>query len=112
MKELNSFDENTTTIELLSTKKTINPSNHTDQMAMQLAHEVRNPLTTIKGFLQLLKQELKDEKKAEYVDIAVDEIDRSKPNPQSLFKPIKTTLYHPKRKCFYQFTRDQYLQII
>ena len=76
MKELNSFDENTTTLELLSTKNTINPSNHANQMAMQLAHEVRNPLTTIKGFLQLLKQELKDAKKAEYVDIAVDEIDR------------------------------------
>jgi signal transduction histidine kinase len=76
MKRLNSFDENTTPLELLSTKNTINPSNNVNQMAMKLAHEVRNPLTTIKGFLQLLKPELKDEKKAEYIDIAVDEIDR------------------------------------
>ena len=76
MKSLNDFDEKTTTLELLSTKNTINPSNNVNQMAMKLAHEVRNPLTTIKGFLQLLKPELTDIKKAEYVDIAVDEIDR------------------------------------
>ena len=76
MESLNSFDEKTTTLELLSTKNTINPSNNVNQMAMKLAHEVRNPLTTIKGFLQLLKPELTDIKKAEYVDIAVDEIDR------------------------------------
>ena len=70
MKRLNSLDENTPPSELISTKNNVN------QMAMTMAHEVRNPLTTIKGFLQLLKPELKDAKKAEYVDIAVDEIDR------------------------------------
>ena len=41
-----------------------------------MAHEVRNPLTTIKGFLQLIKPHLKEINKEEYALIALDEIDR------------------------------------
>ena len=41
-----------------------------------MAHEVRNPLTTIKGFLQLIKPHLTEIDKEEYALIALDEIDR------------------------------------
>lgn len=44
------------------------------EMAASISHEVRNPMTTVKGFLQFLykKQELKDK---EYFDIMIRELD-------------------------------------
>lgn len=46
------------------------------EMAASISHEVRNPMTTVKGFLQLLKrkQELKDK---EYFDLMIEELDRA-----------------------------------
>ncbi|WP_088226412.1 ATP-binding protein [Desulfosporosinus sp. FKB] len=46
------------------------------QMAASISHEVRNPMTTVKGFLQLLKskQELKNQ---EYFDLMIEELDRA-----------------------------------
>lgn len=43
------------------------------EMAAGIAHEVRNPLTAVKGFLQLMEQSYKQE----YSQIAKDELDRA-----------------------------------
>lgn len=46
------------------------------KLAAEMAHEVQNPLTTIKGFLQLMKPNLTGVGKEEYADIVLEEIDR------------------------------------
>ena len=48
------------------------------EMAASISHEVRNPMTTVRGYLQLLRK--KDEKCSEFQDVfdlMVDELDRA-----------------------------------
>ncbi|SHI42961.1 PAS domain S-box protein [Desulfofundulus thermosubterraneus] len=47
------------------------------QMAAGMAHELRNPLTSIKGFAQLLSERLEDAKNKEYLDVIIQEVDRT-----------------------------------
>jgi len=46
------------------------------EMAASISHEVRNPMTTVKGFLQLLKNK-QGSKEKEYFDIMIEELDRA-----------------------------------
>lgn len=46
-------------------------------LSVGLAHEIRNPLTTIKGFIQLLKPDLQSAGKQELADVALEEINRA-----------------------------------
>jgi len=47
-------------------------------LSAAISHEIRNPLTTVKGFLQLLgEQSYPEEKKKEFIKIAVDELNRA-----------------------------------
>jgi two-component system nitrogen regulation sensor histidine kinase GlnL len=47
------------------------------QMAMGLAHEIRNPLGAIRGAVQLLKRELADEARwGEYIEVLLKEVNR------------------------------------
>lgn len=46
------------------------------EMAASISHEVRNPMTTVKGFLQLLKDKQVSRDK-EYFDLMIEEIDRA-----------------------------------
>ncbi|MRG85610.1 ATP-binding protein [Salinibacillus xinjiangensis] len=46
-------------------------------LAASIAHEVRNPVTTVRGFLQLLSIEEKDERKRWYFNTIFDELDKA-----------------------------------
>jgi PAS domain S-box-containing protein len=45
-------------------------------LATGLAHEIRNPLTSVRGFFQLLEPELIKSQKKEYLEIILEELDR------------------------------------
>jgi signal transduction histidine kinase len=46
------------------------------EMAASISHEVRNPMTTVKGFLQLLKHKQEPRDK-EFFDLMIEELDRA-----------------------------------
>lgn len=46
------------------------------ELAAVISHEVRNPMTTVKGFLQLLYNKINDKIYQEYFEIMIDEMDR------------------------------------
>ncbi|MFC0214536.1 ATP-binding protein [Paenibacillus chartarius] len=64
-------------------KKIEQSAYHNDKLAMlgkisaAIAHEIRNPLTSIRGFIQLLLPELKKLGREEYGRIILSEIDRA-----------------------------------
>lgn len=47
------------------------------QLAAGISHEIRNPLTTVKGFLQLRSIKTVDQKEKEYCDLMISEINRA-----------------------------------
>ncbi|WP_307329755.1 sensor histidine kinase [Evansella vedderi] len=48
------------------------------QLASSISHEVRNPLTVVKGFLQLMRDSnLPPEKRNEFLKISISELDRA-----------------------------------
>lgn len=47
------------------------------QMAAGIGHEIRNPITTVRGFLQLLKGKERYAQDQGYLDLMIEEIDRA-----------------------------------
>jgi len=45
------------------------------QLSSEMVHEIRNPLTTISGFLQLLQSDLKGTPREEYINIMLTELE-------------------------------------
>jgi anti-anti-sigma regulatory factor/two-component sensor histidine kinase len=66
------------------------------QMAAGIAHEVKNPLTAVKGFLQLLQQEEENE----YVDIAQAELDNALTTLNNLLQVSKPDLENEEFQTF------------
>ncbi|HEU4965256.1 MAG TPA: ATP-binding protein [Bacilli bacterium] len=54
----------------------VDAHSHYVQMAATIAHEVRNPMTSVRGFLQLLAQEIEGSTPKMYLDVMQTEIDR------------------------------------
>ena len=47
------------------------------ELAASIAHEVRNPMTTVRGFLQILKTRDKLQENTNYFDLMISELDRA-----------------------------------
>ncbi|QNO14700.1 MEDS domain-containing protein [Alkalicella caledoniensis] len=47
------------------------------QMASSISHEVRNPMTTVRGFLQLLRNKKEYKNDYQYFDLMISELDRA-----------------------------------
>lgn len=82
--------------ELVATEKDFTKG----ELAASIAHEVRNPLTVVKGFVQLLSE---DKQHAEYHKLILSELDRAesiiyeflnstKPQPNAIF-PLNKTVH-------------------
>ncbi|WP_042356775.1 ATP-binding protein [Bacillus rubiinfantis] len=67
------------------------------QIAAGIAHEVKNPLTAVKGFLQLLQQE----ENHEYIDIAQTELDHAISTLNDLLQVSKPDLEDEQLQTIY-----------
>ncbi|HEU4964140.1 MAG TPA: ATP-binding protein [Bacilli bacterium] len=48
------------------------------QLAASIAHEIRNPMTVVRGFMQLMKEnQIPAEKRDMFLSLSIDELDRS-----------------------------------
>lgn len=66
------------------------------QIAMGLAHEIRNPLGAIRGAVQLLKRELGDEARwGEYIEVLLKEVDRVNRIIEMLLDVGRPVTLHP-----------------
>lgn len=69
------------------------------QMAAGLAHEVRNPMTTVKGFLQLLKNKADLITYKSYFDLMIEELDRADTIIHEFLSLTKNKPVELKRQC-------------
>jgi len=47
------------------------------EMAASIGHEIRNPMTTVRGFLQILRENKDYQQEIEYFDLMIEELDRA-----------------------------------
>lgn len=47
------------------------------EMAASIGHEIRNPMTTVRGYLQLLRENGEYQQLTEYFDLMIEELDRA-----------------------------------
>jgi two-component system, sporulation sensor kinase B len=59
--------------ELIRTEK----MNVVSQLAASVAHEIRNPMTSVRGFMQLMQKEDLTKEQQLYISISIEELDRA-----------------------------------
>lgn len=70
------------------------------ELAASIAHEVRNPLTVVKGFLQLMQQEEKG-KNYDYLSLVLSELGRAESIINDYFQNPKAN----RPSCIYLYCR-------
>jgi two-component system, sporulation sensor kinase B len=51
--------------------------NVVSELAASVAHEIRNPMTTVRGFMQLLQREALTKEQKSFIDISIQELDHA-----------------------------------
>lgn len=74
------------------------------QLAAGIAHEIRNPLTSMKGFLQLLQAGI--DRKEEYYNIMIDEINKIETITSELLFLSKPLTDNKQNEYVYQMVED------
>lgn len=74
------------------------------QLAAGVAHEVRNPLTVIKGFIQLFEINKEDQEK--YFNLMLSEIERIEAILQEFLSIAKTDEINTEKKNIYQIFKN------
>ncbi|HDR3659933.1 TPA: PAS domain-containing protein [Bacillus paranthracis] len=74
------------------------------QLAAGVAHEIRNPLTVIKGFIQLFQINKEDQEK--YFDLMLSEIERIEAILQEFLSIAKTDEISTEKKNIYQIFKN------
>ncbi|KAA0566551.1 GHKL domain-containing protein [Bacillus sp. CH30_1T] len=69
----NRLEQNRIKKELMKAEKL----NIVSQLAASVAHEIRNPMTTVRGFMQLLQRETLTNKQKGFIDISIQELDHA-----------------------------------
>jgi signal transduction histidine kinase len=77
-----------------------------DKLAAGIAHEIRNPLTTVGGFLQLLKPYLIEIGKEQYAEIALEELNRANQLIYEFLNESKPSVQDKKTISLNQLVRD------
>jgi two-component system, sporulation sensor kinase E len=66
------------------------------QLGFAVGHEIRNPLTTVRGFLQFLGNEKNYEGAEEYFSLMIEEIDRADATIGNLINLAHNKINHPE----------------
>jgi len=74
---LNSMTDISQRIQIQEEMARLDSLNLIGQMAASISHETRNPMTTVRGFLQMLKHKPEYGEDIEYFDIMIEELDRA-----------------------------------
>ncbi len=74
---LNSITDISQRIQIQEEMARLDRLNLIGQMAASISHETRNPMTTVRGFLQMLKDKPAYGEDGEYFDIMIEELDRA-----------------------------------
>jgi|GEM_PF-3343652 len=69
----NRLEQNRIKKELMKAEK----FNIVSQLAASVAHEIRNPMTTVRGFMQLLQRETLTNEQKSFIDISIQELDHA-----------------------------------
>ena len=69
------------------------------QLAAGLGHEIRNPMTTIRGFLQMLQNKTDLHTYKSYFDLMIEELDRTNSIIPDFLSLAKNKPAELKRKC-------------
>ncbi|MBT2687646.1 ATP-binding protein [Bacillus sp. ISL-47] len=76
------------------------------QLAASIAHEIRNPLSTVRGFIQYLSQDSSDENLKKFSPLILEELDRTNSIITNYLKVSKPEKFHLSNVPMHEVIQD------